>query len=257
MRTPGAGPPPYPFARLGAHLPLRELVKTAPPIRPCQPAFNLPHFWERLLSSAKWGCPYVPLYAWGPWAPRVPIQKMPFDGQSVASAVPRHLSSRPPPAEGRSVTSVPAALLKDISFVPCSGACLASSLPKPAPLPHPSTPPPENPQLVCGAAVRFGKESTGVGMGVGGVFEGYKELVTFWFSIFCPRPAPPQSQQRLRILNSRNTGCRQQCLSFYRRVLPGEHFPVGSSRPFLPLEHWYSNHFRLPPEFETPRRNLH
>lgn len=42
MRTPGPGPPPYPFARLGEHLPLRELLKNAPPIHPRQPAFTHP-----------------------------------------------------------------------------------------------------------------------------------------------------------------------------------------------------------------------
>lgn len=42
MRTHSAEPPPCPFARLGAHLLLSELVKTAPPTRPRQPACTIP-----------------------------------------------------------------------------------------------------------------------------------------------------------------------------------------------------------------------
>lgn len=56
------------------------------------------------------GAPMIFFTPAGPRALPPPTPKMPFDGQSVTSAVSRHLSIRPPPAEGCSVTSVLVAL---------------------------------------------------------------------------------------------------------------------------------------------------
>lgn len=133
---------------------------------------------------------------------------------------------------------------KGYLFCALQPACLASPLPKPAPLPHPFTLTPENPELVSEAAVRFGKKSTRVEVGRG-VFEDYKELVTFGVFLLLP-PHSPQSQS---ILSSESQTPETQDIdnnvSFNRRVLLKKHSPVGASSSF-PLEScntWYSNTF--------------
>lgn len=148
---------------------------------------------------------------------------------------------------------------KGYLFCALQPACLASPLPKPAPLPHPFSPTPENPELVSEAAVRFGKESTRVEVGRG-VFEDYKELVTFGVFLLLP-PHSPQSQS---ILSSESQTPETQDIdnnvSFNRRVLLKEHSPLGASLQlfsFGALQCLVRQHFRLPPVFETPRRSLH
>lgn len=93
--------------------------------------------------------------------------------------------------------------------------CLAAGLPRvPAAKartpPPPFLPTPENPELVSEAAVQKHWVE-----GVRGVFEDYKELVTFLFfpPSASPLPSIPiNSEQGLRISDSGNAGYRQQCL---------------------------------------------
>lgn len=128
--------------------------------------------------------------------------------------------------------------------MPCSRPASRPRCQSPHPSPTLFPPTPENPELVSEAAVRFGKESTRVEVGRG-VFEDYKELVTFGVLLLLP-PHSPQSQS---ILSSESQTPETQDIdnnvSFNRRVLLKEHSPVGASSSF-PLEScnaWYGNTF--------------
>lgn len=113
--------------------------------------------------------------------------------------------------------------------------CLAAGLPRvPAAKartpPPPFLPTPENPERVSEEAVRKHWVE-----GARGVFEDYKELVTFWFFLLLP-PHSPQSQSILSRGSESLTPETQDIdnnVSFNRRVLLKVHSPVQASSSFL------------------------
>lgn len=141
---PGLGPPPYLFARLGAHLPLRELLKNAPPIHSRRPARTHPTSGIDRGGLQSGGAPMIFFTPGGRGLFHPPPRKCHLMDNPSPARFLAICRAGPHPQRG-AASHLCLRRYKGYLFCASQPACFASPLPKPSkrtPLPHSFSPPP-------------------------------------------------------------------------------------------------------------------